>query len=96
VITTAELWEGCALLARPKTQSSDAGGVSLRWGLFSGLDEGICKRFGHLRGSLRKHGQIIGGFDLLIAAYALRHQLTLLTNNPKHFENIVGLQIENR
>ncbi len=61
-----------------------------------GLDEEICKRFGQLRGSMRKRGQTIGDFDLLIAATALRHNLTLLTNNRKHFEVIAGLEIESR
>ena len=59
-----------------------------------GLDEEICRRFGFLRGSLRKRGRLAGDFDLLIAASALRHGLTLLTNNRKHFEPVEGLQIE--
>ena len=61
-----------------------------------GLDQEICKRFGQLRGSMRKRGQTIGDFDLLIAATALRHNLKLLTNNRKHFEGIAGLEIESR
>jgi tRNA(fMet)-specific endonuclease VapC len=61
-----------------------------------GLDDEVCKRFGQLRGSLRKRGQGIGDFDLLISATALRHSLTLLTNNRKHFEGVSGLQIESR
>jgi predicted nucleic acid-binding protein len=36
----------------------------------------------------------IGGFDLLIAATALQHNLILLTNDRKHFKDIAGLQIE--
>jgi tRNA(fMet)-specific endonuclease VapC len=95
VISAAELWEGVYFSRDPKRSQ-----VMLEWFLSGvvviGLDEEICKRFGQLRGSLRKRGQIIGDFDLLIAASALCHQLTLLTNNRKHFENIVGLQIESR
>ena len=34
------------------------------------------------------------GISFLIAASSLRHDLTLLTNNRKHFENIEGLRIE--
>ena len=33
--------------------------------------------------------------DLLIAAYCLKHNLTLVTNNIKHFINIEYLKIEN-
>jgi tRNA(fMet)-specific endonuclease VapC len=31
----------------------------------------------------------------LIAAYCLKHNLTLVTNNTKHFKNIEGLEIVN-
>ena len=59
-----------------------------------GLDEEICQRFGGLRGSLRREGKVVGDFDLLIAATALRHNLTLLSNNVRHFENIPSLRME--
>jgi len=36
---------------------------------------------------------IIGDFDLLIGATALRHDLTLLSNNRRHFELIEGLRL---
>ena len=39
-------------------------------------------------------GKITSDFDLLIGMTARRHQLTLLTNNRRHFENIEGLRIE--
>jgi predicted nucleic acid-binding protein len=32
--------------------------------------------------------------DLLIGATALRHDLTLLSNNRRHFEAIQGLRLE--
>lgn len=95
VISAAELWEGVYFSRDPK-RSQVMLEEFLSGVVVLGLDEEICKRFGQLRGSLRKRGQIIGDFDLLIAASALRHQLTLLTNNRKHFENISGLHIESR
>jgi tRNA(fMet)-specific endonuclease VapC len=95
VISAAELWEGVYFSRDPK-RSQAMLEEFLSGVVILGLDEEICRRFGQLRGSLRKRGQIIGDFDLLIAASALRHQLTLLTNNRKHFEGIVGLQIESR
>jgi tRNA(fMet)-specific endonuclease VapC len=45
---------------------------------------------------MRKRGKTIGDFDLLIAATALHHNLTLLTNNRKHFMGIAGLEMESR
>ncbi len=94
-VSAVELWEGALFLRDPKrsqeTFEEFLSGVDIL-----GLDEEICKRFGQLRGSMRKLGQTRGDFDLLIAATALRHDLTLLTNNRKHFEGITGLKIESR
>jgi predicted nucleic acid-binding protein len=58
------------------------------------IDEEIARLFGKERGRLRAEGKITSDFDLLIGMTARRHQLTLLTNNRRHFENIEGLRIE--
>jgi tRNA(fMet)-specific endonuclease VapC len=42
---------------------------------------------------LKPKAKIMGGFDILIAATCLANDLTLLTNNFKHFERIEGLPI---
>jgi predicted nucleic acid-binding protein len=44
---------------------------------------------------LRKKGFNIEDIDLLIAAYCLKHKLTLVTNNTKHFRDIDDLRITN-
>jgi len=93
IISVAELWEGVYLSEDPvRTQSALEEFVS--GVVVLGIDADICRRFGQLRGSLRRQGKLVGDFDLLIAANALRHNLTLLTNNRRHFENIEGLSIE--
>ena len=51
--------------------------------------------YGKLRFALEQKGQPIGPLDLLIAAQAFAHRLTLVTNNTKEFERIDGLAIEN-
>jgi len=43
---------------------------------------------------LRKIGRPIDDSDLLIAAQCLTRGYTLVTNNTKHFENVVGLSLE--
>lgn len=48
-----------------------------------------------LRAFLHKEGQPIGSYDLLIAACALHHDLTLVTSNSKEFTRVPGLQCEN-
>ena len=95
VVSAAELWEG-AFFSRDPKRSQETLEAFLSGVEILGLDEEICKRFGQLRGSMRKLGQTIGDFDLLIAATALRHNLTLLTNNRKHFEGIAGLKTESK
>lgn len=48
-----------------------------------------------LYSSLRQAGQIIDDIDLLIAGIAIENDMTLVTNNEKHFGRIPGLRIEN-
>ncbi len=57
------------------------------------LDDEICRIFAMERGRLRAEGTIIGDFDILIGATAIRHGLTLLTNNRRHFERLSGLNM---
>lgn len=57
------------------------------------IDHEVCKIFGRERSKLRKQGNLIGDFDLLIASVCLRHNLILLTNNKRHFEKIDTLKI---
>jgi tRNA(fMet)-specific endonuclease VapC len=48
-----------------------------------------------LHAELRGRGQLIPDADLLMAAIALAHDLTLLTANTRHFQRIEFLRIEN-
>ena len=41
----------------------------------------------------RRQGQLIPDLDLLIAATALHHDLTLLTRNIRHFNRIPELRL---
>lgn len=44
-------------------------------------------------GELRRNGITIGTADLLIAGIAIENQLTLITNNKKHYNPISKLKI---
>jgi tRNA(fMet)-specific endonuclease VapC len=57
------------------------------------LTKPIMERFGVLRGHLQRRGLTIGDPDLLIAATALEHDLTLLTRNRRHFNRIPDLRL---
>ena len=57
------------------------------------VDQEICKVFGKERGRLRQQKKLISDFDLLIASTCLYYNLTLLSNNLKHYEMVKGLNI---
>lgn len=42
---------------------------------------------------LQKRGILIGDNDILIAAYCIHHDLTLVTNNEQHFKHIANLKM---
>ena len=48
-----------------------------------------------IKNSLREKGQLIDEFDMVIAGQAIGEQLTVVTDNLKHFERIPGLKVEN-
>jgi tRNA(fMet)-specific endonuclease VapC len=50
--------------------------------------------YGRLRASLERKGRPRFEPDLQIAATALRHRLTVVTGNVRHFEGIPGLKVE--
>ncbi len=59
------------------------------------LDRLAAEKAAAIRAQLEKSGLSIGAYDLLIAGLARSRDLTLVTNNTREFERIVGLRIEN-
>ena len=55
----------------------------------------IAEIFGILKTDLEKSGNPLDDFDLIIAACAMTYNLTLVTNNYRHFERIDGLKLAN-
>lgn len=58
------------------------------------FDEECARRFGLVRGELKRAGISVGPIDLQVAAVALAHDLTLVTNNTADFQRIPGLRLE--
>lgn len=57
--------------------------------------DGACaEEFGKVRGRLLQQGVSVPTADLMIAAVALVHNLTLVTNNTSDFQNVPGLRLE--
>ncbi|MBN1939497.1 MAG: PIN domain-containing protein [Candidatus Aminicenantes bacterium] len=51
--------------------------------------------YGRLKASLERRGRPRFEPDLQIASIALRHRLTVVTANVRHFQGISGLRLEN-
>ena len=49
----------------------------------------------NIRAQLERKGMPIGSYDLLIAGLARSRGMTLVSNNTKEFERVVGLELEN-
>ena len=54
---------------------------------------GVARRHAELHAHLMSAGQLIGAHDLIIAATALHHDLTLLTDNVGEFQRVPELKV---
>jgi tRNA(fMet)-specific endonuclease VapC len=54
-----------------------------------------ARRFGEIRAHLLARGLASAPMDLLVAATALVHDLTLVTRNTRHFEHVPELRLQN-
>jgi len=59
------------------------------------LNIGIMELFADIKANMYSKAMRIEDMDLFIAATAIYNDLTLVTNNTKHFKNIPLLKLEN-
>ena len=59
------------------------------------MTDNSAKISAELYSILRTSGKIVDDIDLLIAGIAIDNDLTLVTNNEKHFNRIPGLKVVN-
>jgi tRNA(fMet)-specific endonuclease VapC len=59
------------------------------------FDDECAVVFGKLATRLVEKGRPIGHYDALIAAHATALEVTLVTNNEKHFGQVEGLKLAN-
>jgi tRNA(fMet)-specific endonuclease VapC len=59
------------------------------------FDQQAAIAYGDVRSRLEKRGEVIGPYDLLIAAHALSLERTLVTNNVREFKRVEGLKVDN-
>jgi len=58
-----------------------------------GLNQKIAQEFGLLRKNLKQKGEVVEDIDIIIAATCITYNLSLVTNNKKHFSRIKKLDL---
>jgi tRNA(fMet)-specific endonuclease VapC len=89
-VVEAELYHGAekyALSERRQMQLADFLSLYPRLP----FDSQCVSHYANTRHHLEINGEVIGGNDLLIAATALAHGLTLITHNSSEFARVPGL-----
>ncbi len=94
IITLAELKYG-AYYSKNTSENLENIVKFLRKVKVLSLDYEGAERFGNIKAELRRSGQIIQDFDILIASITLSRSGVLVTNNIEHFKRIPGLSYEN-
>jgi len=89
IISVAELYEGIFRATNPEEAERALKDFLSEVTVLS-IDEEVARIFGQERARLRQVGMPMSDLDLLIAATALRHDLTLLTAD-RDFERVENL-----
>ena len=92
VVSMGELYEGVYRASDP-TRNEEALQLVLSGIDMVHIDDEVCRIYGQQRGRLRAGNADTGNNDIWIGATAMRHDLTLLTNNRRHFERMAGLKL---
>lgn len=92
-ITAAELFHGAARSSDPPTRTAEVKTLLSQLEILP-IDAAVAERFGVVKTDLQRQGQVIADFDLLIAATALVHAVTLVTHNTRDFIRIPGLVLD--
>jgi tRNA(fMet)-specific endonuclease VapC len=92
--TLAELYFGAYYSKRVEENLQRITAFKKHLTIFSDSEKS-AEVFGKFKSILKSEGNIIEDFDLLIASIAFTNNCILVTNNPKHFQRIKELQIEN-
>ncbi len=87
VICEAELLYGLELKQSARLKTLYQGLLAERLRVLP-VDSGIAKLFASLKSWAKANGRALSDFDLLVAATARAHNLTLATLNIRHFQGL--------
>jgi predicted nucleic acid-binding protein len=92
IVTYAELYEGIQQSSRRAEREQQLKEVTATLDVLP-IDLEVAHHFGQIRADLRRRGQPIPDLDVLIAATALRNDLTLITRDA-HFRRVPGIRLQ--
>ena len=92
-VVEAELYHGATKYGRP-TRRKAALDAFLQPFQSLPFDSACVPEYARIRDHLERGRNIIGANDLLIAATALTHDLTVVTHNSDEFKRVPGLRVE--
>lgn len=93
-ITLTELLHGAERSARPPHNRALVENFASRLDVLA-FDAEAAAHAGEIRAYLERAGQMIGPYDLLIAAHGRCHGLVVVTSNLGEFNRVPGLRVEN-
>jgi tRNA(fMet)-specific endonuclease VapC len=93
-ITSYELYTGIAKCGSPDKEQAKVD-LLLRTVIELPFDQTAAREAGRIRGLLESRGEMIGPYDVLLAAHALAAGLILVTANTNEFQRVPGLTVEN-
>ncbi len=92
-IILAELLHGAAKSARPVENRREVERFAARLEVLP-FDAEAAAHAADIRAALEQQGQVIGGYDLLIAGHARSRGLVVVTGNLGEFSRVAGLRCE--
>jgi tRNA(fMet)-specific endonuclease VapC len=92
LVAVAEIYESAYNFANPEAHIQTFRSFLSNFQLLN-LNLPIIEKFAEVRAHLRRKGQMISDFDILLGATALHYDLIVLTYNKKHFQRIPDIKI---
>ena len=92
-VVEAELYHGATKYGHP-TKRKAVLDAFLKPFLTLPFDAACVPHYAAIRDHLERRGETIGGNDMMIAAIALTHDLTVVTNNCQEFGRVPNLRVE--
>jgi tRNA(fMet)-specific endonuclease VapC len=92
-IVLTELLHGAAKSDRPEHHRTEVEKFASRLAVLH-FDDAAADHAADIRAALERKGEVIGGYDLLIAGHARSRGLVVITGNLQEFGRVEGLRCE--